>query len=157
MAFKMSGFSGFKQRRNKKNKETEVDYNLPYEGAEGTSISRSTADKMYDSEVTPEERELGSKLTQDTEGNYTRRTKLSSPALPQRKIYSSGAPINPDYPHAVRSKKTGNTTGPGKGPDDGPHPDRISNKNNPEEFKGAIKEMDKFLNPKNSLDHIFNK
>jgi len=77
----MRGFSGFKQRRNKKkNKETEVDYSLPYSGTEGKSISRSAADKMYNSKVTSEERQLGSTLTKDTEGNYTRRTKLSSPA-----------------------------------------------------------------------------
>ena len=125
----MKVFSGFKQRRNKRSKktETEVDYSLPYEGTEGKSISRSAADKMYNSKVTSEERGLGSTLTQDSEGNYTRRTKLSSPAKqtshgPIREYQIPEDPNN--FPRIHRAKKHSNTTGPGKGPDDGPHPKR---------------------------------
>jgi len=70
--------------RPKKNKPikraSSVDFSSPYSGAIGKSQSRQVADRMYDSRVTPEERQLGSELSQDSEGNYIRRTRLSSPA-----------------------------------------------------------------------------
>ena len=61
-------------------RNSSVDFSSPYEGSIGSSPSRQVADRMYDSRVTPEERRLGSYLSQDSEGNYVRRTNLSSPA-----------------------------------------------------------------------------
>jgi len=61
-------------------RSSSVDFSSPYSGAIGKSQSRQVADRMYDSRVTPTERQLGSELTQDSEGNYIRRTRLSSPA-----------------------------------------------------------------------------
>ena len=70
--------------RKKKNKPikraSSVDFSSPYSGAIGKSKNRGVADRIYQSRVTPEERQLGSVLTQDSEGNYIRRTRLSSPA-----------------------------------------------------------------------------
>ena len=70
--------------RPKKNKPikraSSVDFSSPYSGAIGKSKNRGVADRIYQSRVTPEERQLGSVLTQDPEGNYIRRTRLSSPA-----------------------------------------------------------------------------
>jgi hypothetical protein len=87
MAFKMKGgaFLWGKKDKNKKKNPFEpisdVNYDLPYEGSTGKSKNRQVADRMYDSRVTPEERQLGSELSQDSEGNWIRRTALSSPAL----------------------------------------------------------------------------
>lgn len=70
--------------RPKKNKPikraSSVDFSSPYSGAIGKSQSRQVADRMYDSRATQTERQLGSELSQDSEGNYIRRTRLSSPA-----------------------------------------------------------------------------
>ena len=70
--------------RKKKNKpikrSSSVDFSSPYSGAIGKSKNRGVADRIYQSRVPPTERQLGSVLTQDSEGNFIRRTRLSSPA-----------------------------------------------------------------------------
>ena len=67
-----------------------IDFSSPYSGAIGKSKSRQVADRIYQANVTPEERLLGSELFQDSEGNFIRRTKLSSKA-------EKGMKFNPKY------------------------------------------------------------
>ena len=63
-------------RRKKKGLEaqSDVDYQT-YSGAEGKSKSRETAKKMWDSKSSADEKNLGSKMIQDSDGNYIVRTK----------------------------------------------------------------------------------
>lgn len=63
-------------RRKKKGLEaqSDVDYQT-YSGAVGKSMSRETAKKMWDSKSSADEKKLGSKMTQDSDGNYVVRTK----------------------------------------------------------------------------------
>lgn len=77
-------------RKNKKKnrpigeRNNSIDFSSPYEGSIGRSPNRQTADKIYNDHVTPEERRLGSYLSQEPGGYYVRRTNpdpaLSSPA-----------------------------------------------------------------------------
>jgi hypothetical protein len=77
-------------RKNKKKgrpigeRNNSIDFSSPYEGSIGRSPDRETADKIYNHHVTPEERRLGSYLSQEPGGYYVRRTNpdptLSSPA-----------------------------------------------------------------------------
>ena len=97
-----------KPKKVKKIKQTAegVNFNLPYEGSEGRSKSRSVADKMYDSKATQEERQLGSVLTQDKKtGEYIRRTKLSSKANKGLKIkkYKKGGSVKDACYHKVKA------------------------------------------------------
>jgi hypothetical protein len=100
-------FNGGRFRKNKKNKPlervTSVDFSSPYEGSIGRSPSRQVADRMYDSRVTPEERQLGSELFQDSEGNYIRRTRLSSPAEPE--MYFNGGRFGDPIKRAMRKAR----------------------------------------------------
>ena len=64
----------------KKKKKGGVDYSAPYQGATGKSMSRETAKKMWSSKASSDEQKLGFKLTQDADGNYIARTRLSSKA-----------------------------------------------------------------------------
>ncbi len=68
------------KRKKPLKRSTSVDFSSPYSGAVGKSKNRGVADKIYNDKVTPEERQLGSELTQDAEGSFIRRTRLSSPA-----------------------------------------------------------------------------
>ena len=63
-------------RRKKKGLEAQsnVDYQT-YSGAEGKSMTRETAQKMWDTRSSADEKKLGSKMTQDSDGNYIVRTK----------------------------------------------------------------------------------
>lgn len=63
----------------KKKRKGKVDYNK-YQGSTGRSMDRELARRKWESRATPEEKQLGSILTRDSEGNYIRRTKVSSPA-----------------------------------------------------------------------------
>ena len=74
MAFKLTN-APFPKREKKS-----VDYSQPYEGSKGVSTSSETAKKMWMNSASPEEMSLGHKLTQDSEGNFIARTKLSSKA-----------------------------------------------------------------------------
>ena len=76
MAFKLTN-TPFPKRKDKKKK---VDYSQPYEGSKGVSTSSEAAKKMWMNSASPEEMSLGHKLTQDSEGNFIVRTKLSSKA-----------------------------------------------------------------------------
>ena len=64
----------------KRSKKKQVDYSLPYEGTTGKSSDREIARKKWESRASKTERELGSTLSRDSEGNYVRRTKLESKA-----------------------------------------------------------------------------
>jgi len=64
----------------KKKKKGGVDYSTPYQGAMGKSMSREAAKKMWSSKASSDEQKLGIKLTQDADGNYIARTRLSSQA-----------------------------------------------------------------------------
>ena len=69
-----------KRKKNKKKQKT-IDYSLPYEGAEGSSISKNAATKMWESKASSDEFVLGSEIPfQDTLGNWIVRTKLKSKA-----------------------------------------------------------------------------
>ena len=67
-------------RRKKKKSGPAVKYTMPYEGSEGTSMSVETAKKMWANKASADESRLGYTLTQDANGNFTARTKLSSKA-----------------------------------------------------------------------------
>ena len=64
----------------KKKKGKTVDYNLPYEGAIGTSVNREVAKKIWKDSASADEKILGYELTRGADGNYIARTKLSSKA-----------------------------------------------------------------------------
>ena len=64
----------------KKKKKGGVDYSTPYQGAMGKSMSRETAKKMWSDKASSNEQKLGFKLTQDADGNYIAKTRLSSKA-----------------------------------------------------------------------------
>ena len=64
----------------RKKKKDPVDYSTPYTGAMGKSMNRETAKKMWSSRASADEQKLGFILTQDADGNYIVRTKLSSKA-----------------------------------------------------------------------------
>ena len=64
----------------KKKKKGGVDYSTPYQGAIGKSMSRETAKTMWSSRASSNEQKLGFKLTQDADGNYIAKTRLSSKA-----------------------------------------------------------------------------
>tara|TARA_R100000329_G_scaffold63074_1_gene56162 strand:- start:7 stop:216 length:210 start_codon:yes stop_codon:yes gene_type:complete len=66
--------------RKKKKKKDSVDYSTPYKGAIGKSMDRETAKKMWSNKASSDEQKLGFKLTQDADGNYIARTRLSSDA-----------------------------------------------------------------------------
>tara|TARA_R110000744_G_scaffold286506_1_gene397830 strand:+ start:124 stop:339 length:216 start_codon:yes stop_codon:yes gene_type:complete len=68
------------KKRKKKNKPQNVDYSTPYKGAMGKSMSRETAKKMWSDKASADEQQLGFKLTQDSDGNFIARTRLSSKA-----------------------------------------------------------------------------
>ena len=68
-----------KRKKNKK-KQKEVDYSLPYEGAEGISISRNVAKSKWLSKASADELQLGEIITKDTDGNFIVRTRLQSKA-----------------------------------------------------------------------------
>jgi len=81
MAFKLTNPPFPKGKRGKKASKTKkVDYNLPYEGSKGVSISRETAKKKWMNTASSDEVKLGYALTKDSEGNFIARTKLSSKA-----------------------------------------------------------------------------
>ena len=61
----------------KKKKKKAVDYSAPYEGAMGKSMSREAAKRMWSSKASSDEQKLGFKVTQDADGNYIVRTRLS--------------------------------------------------------------------------------
>jgi hypothetical protein len=84
-----------------KKRKNKVDYNK-YQGAVGKSMDRETAKKKWEFKATPEEKKLGSVLTQDDQGNYIRRTKVSSPAE-----YKNGGKVK------SRVNEAGNYTKPG--------------------------------------------
>ena len=74
VAFKKGG------RKNKGlQAQSNVDYQT-YSGAEGKSMSRETAQKMWDTKSSADEKKLGSKMTQDSDGNYVVRTKTEEKA-----------------------------------------------------------------------------
>ena len=64
----------------KKKKKGGVDYSTPYQGAMGKSMSRENAKKMWSDKASSNEQKLGFKLTQDADGNYIAKTRLSSKA-----------------------------------------------------------------------------
>ena len=64
----------------RKKKKKNPSYDAPYSGAIGKSMSREAAKKMWDSKSSADEKKLGSKVTQDSDGNYIVRTRLSSKA-----------------------------------------------------------------------------
>jgi len=57
-----------------------VSYALPYKGSMGKSMDKETAKKKWDSKASSDELLLGSKITQDSDGNFIARTRLSSKA-----------------------------------------------------------------------------
>jgi len=67
-------------KKNKKNKFQNVDYSMPYEGAEGRSVNSEVAKKMWANKASSDEQRLGYVLTKDTNGNFITRTKLQSKA-----------------------------------------------------------------------------
>ena len=83
-----------------------IDFSLPYSGASGKSKSREVANRMYDSKATKEERGMGSVLSQDSEGNYTRKTKLESKAKKGMKVsksYKEGGSVKDACYHKVKA------------------------------------------------------
>ena len=68
----------YKRGGRKKKKGLEAQSNVDYQtysGAEGKSMSRESAQKMWDTKSSANEKKLGSKMTQDSDGNYVVRTK----------------------------------------------------------------------------------
>ena len=68
----------YKRGGRKKKKGLEAQSNVDYQtysGAEGKSMSRESAQKMWDTKSSADEKKLGSKMTQDSDGNYVVRTK----------------------------------------------------------------------------------
>lgn len=68
------------RKKKKDKKKDSVDYSIPYDGAMGKSMDRETAKKMWSSRASADEQKLGFILTQDADGNYIARTRLSSKA-----------------------------------------------------------------------------
>jgi len=83
MAFKLTNAPFPKRKDKKKKSTTSVDFSTETPeslSTTGTSMSSETAKKMWRNSASPEEMSLGHKLTQDSEGNFIARTKLSSKA-----------------------------------------------------------------------------
>ena len=83
MAFKMKGFSGFKQKEEKEltSDAASADFSTEYTGTEKRSMSSNVAKKMWLDAASDEERSLGHTTTQDRDsGDFIVRTKLSSKA-----------------------------------------------------------------------------
>jgi len=83
-----------------KKRKNRVSYDLPYSGTTGKSMDREIARRKWESRASKTERELGSILTRDSEGNYIRRTRLSSPAE-----YQGGGKVTTGLPIVVMAQK----------------------------------------------------
>ena len=83
-----------KKRRNR------VNYDLPYSGTTGKSMDREIARRKWESRANPLEKRLGSVEDRDVEGNWIRRTKLSSPAE-----YQGGGKVTTGLPFMMMARK----------------------------------------------------
>jgi hypothetical protein len=94
-------------KKNKKDRpigerNNSIDFSPPYEGSIGRSVDRQIADKIYNHHVTPEERRLGSYLSQEPGGHYVRRTN-PDPALSSPAFYNRGGLLKKKESFTVES------------------------------------------------------